>query len=50
LVLKNKNIGRSFEGCGEELTGITIPLKYLPAIKKTRVRTIDGIGVKWLYL
>jgi hypothetical protein len=40
------NIGRSFEGCREELTGITIPLKYLPCYKKNWVGTIDGIGVK----
>jgi len=30
----NKNIGGYFEGCREELTGITIPLKYLPCNKK----------------
>ncbi|MGA3282825.1 MAG: hypothetical protein ABSD50_17850 [Smithella sp.] len=27
---KQYNIGGYFEGCREELTGITIPLKYLP--------------------
>jgi hypothetical protein len=27
------NIGGYFEGCREELTGITIPLKYLPCNK-----------------
>jgi hypothetical protein len=37
-------------GFGEELTGVTIPLKYLPCNKYNRVGTIDGIGVKWLYL
>jgi hypothetical protein len=48
---KRKDIGRYFEGCREELTGVTIPLKYLPCkIKNNRVGTIDGIGVKWLYL
>ena len=26
--------GRLFDGCREELTGVTIPLKYLPYNKK----------------
>jgi len=28
------NIGGYFDGCREELTGVTIPLKYLPCYKK----------------
>jgi hypothetical protein len=35
LVLKKENIGRSFDG-REELTGVTIPLKYLPCNKKNQ--------------
>jgi hypothetical protein len=27
-------LGRYFEGCREELMGVTIPLKYLPCNKK----------------
>jgi hypothetical protein len=50
LVLKKENIGRYFDGCREELTGVTIPLKYLPCNKNNRVGTINGIGVKWLYI
>jgi hypothetical protein len=37
LVLKKKNQRnkrRLFDGCREELTGITIPLKYLSCRKK----------------
>jgi len=34
LVLKKKDIGGYFEGCREELMGVTIPLKYLPCNKK----------------
>jgi hypothetical protein len=36
LVLKKEKRGY-FEGCREELTGITIPLKYLPYNKNNRV-------------
>jgi hypothetical protein len=33
LVLKKEKRG-SFDGCREELMGVTIPLKYLPCNKK----------------
>ena len=31
---KRKDVGGYFDGCREELMGITIPLKYLPCDKK----------------
>ena len=38
------------KGSREELMGVTIPLKYLPCYKKYQGGTMNGIGVKWLYI
>jgi hypothetical protein len=37
-----KKVGRYFDGCREELTGVIIPLKYLPCqgVLKPRSRNI----------
>jgi hypothetical protein len=45
LVLKKKNQRnkrRLFDGCREELTGIIIPLKYLPCKEKKKLGGHNG--------